>query len=71
MASVGAPATRRFAITSSPPTAVNPDMQAANAPTPGTTSPSAASAAERSAVTVTSAPVRASARSAERRLPEP
>ena len=46
-------------------------MQAAKAPTPGTTRPSAASAASRSAVTVTSAPARATARSAERRLPEP
>ncbi len=46
-------------------------MQAANAPTPGTTSPSAFNAASRSAVTVTSAPVAASARSAERRFPEP
>ena len=37
-------------------------MQAANAPTPGTTRPSAASAAGASAVTVTSAPTRSSAR---------
>ena len=71
MASVGRPAIRRLAITSSPPTASNPAMQAANAPTPGTTSPSAARAASRSAVTVTAVPARASARSAERRLPEP
>jgi hypothetical protein len=46
-------------------------MQAANAPTPGTTSPSASIAASASVVTVTSAPTRRSARSAERRLPEP
>ena len=37
---------------SSPPTARSPAMHAANAPTPGTTSPSAASAAAVSAVTV-------------------
>ena len=46
-------------------------MHAAYAPTPGTTSPSAASASSRSAVTTTSAPVRAIARSADLRLPDP
>ncbi len=46
-------------------------MQAANAPTPGTTSAGASRAARRSAVTSTSAPARTSARSALRRLPEP
>ena len=46
-------------------------MQAAYAPTPGTTSPSASRARSASAVSVTVAPVRCSARSAERRLPEP
>ena len=46
-------------------------MQAAKAHTPGTTRPSASSAAWASAVTVTSAPTRARARSAERRLPDP
>ena len=46
-------------------------MHAANAPTPGTTRPSAASAAGPAAVTLTSAPTRCSARWAERRLPEP
>ena len=46
-------------------------MQAANAPTPGTTSPSASIASSASAVTSTDAPARATARSAERRLPEP
>ena len=46
-------------------------MQAANAPTPGTTSPSAASASIGSLVTVTLAPVFATARSAERMLPDP
>ena len=54
-----------------PSTARRPAMQAANAPTPGTTSPSASIAACRSAVTVTSAPTRRNARSAERRLPDP
>ena len=46
-------------------------MHAANAPTPGTTRPSAAEATEKSEVTVTSAPTRARARSTERRLPDP
>ena len=54
-----------------PPTAVSPAMHAANAPTPGTTRPSQSSAAAASAVTVTSAPTRRRARSAERRLPDP
>ncbi len=43
-------------ITTSPRTARNPAMHAANAPTPGTTSPSALSAVSASAVTVVSAP---------------
>ncbi len=46
-------------------------MHAANAPTPGTTSPSAASAALRSAVSSTDAPARSSARTADRRFPDP
>ena len=46
-------------------------MQAANAPTPGTTSPSDSRAAPISDVTVTSAPARRSARSADPRLPDP
>ena len=46
-------------------------MHAAYAPTPGTTRPGAASATSGSEVTTTSTPVRATARSAERRLPEP
>ena len=46
-------------------------MQAAKAPTPGTTRPSASRAASASAVTSTSAPTRSSARWAERRLPDP
>ena len=54
-----------------PSTAASPAMHAANAPTPGTTSPSAFRAASVSAVTTTSAPTRRNARSAERRLPDP
>jgi hypothetical protein len=46
-------------------------MQAANAPTPGTTRPSAFSALDRSEVSSTAAPARSRARTAERRLPEP
>ncbi len=71
MASTGLPAARRPAITAAPSTASSPSMQAAKAPTPGTTRPSAARAASASAVTVTRAPLAATARSAERMLPEP
>ena len=46
-------------------------MHAAYAPTPGTNSPSAFSALSMSEVTVTCAPARSKARSAERMLPEP
>ena len=46
-------------------------MQAAKAPTPGTTSPSAAIAASKSEVTVTSAPTASSARAADLRFPDP
>ena len=46
-------------------------MQAANAPTPGTTSPSQSIAAAKSPVTSAWAPTRARARWADRRLPEP
>ena len=52
-------------------TARSPAMQAANAPTPGTASPSQFSAASGSAVTSTRAPTRSSARCAERRFPDP
>src|SRR4051794_18129648 len=48
-----------------------PSTHALNAPTPGTTSPSARIAAVRSAVSSTEAPARSSARTAERVLPEP
>ena len=46
-------------------------MQAAYAPTPGTTQPVGVQRGVESAVSVTSAPARSSARTAERRLPEP
>ena len=46
-------------------------VQAANAPTPGTASPSHSSAASGCAVTSTCAPARSSARCAERRFPDP
>ena len=46
-------------------------MQAAYAPTPGTTRPSAASAVSKSPVRVTVAPARSTARTTERTLPEP
>lgn len=46
-------------------------MQASKAPTPGTSRPSASSACWKSEVTVTVAPVRSTARCAERRLPDP
>jgi hypothetical protein len=64
------PASRR-SISWSPRISSSPVMQAANAPTPGTTSPSADIAASKSAVTAASAPARISALSAERRFPEP
>ena len=47
-------------------------MQAANAPTPGTTQAVGGQRrVPKSAVSVTSAPARSRARTAERRLPEP
>ena len=45
--------------------------QAANAPTPGTTKPSASRAICASDVRITSSPEVANARAADRRLPEP
>ena len=71
MPSTGRPAATRAAITGPASSASIPAMHAANAPTPGTTRPSHDAAASNEGVTVTEAPVRASARSAERRLPEP
>ena len=69
--STGRPAATRSAMILSPLIFRRPVMHASNAPTPGTTSPSAFSAASLSAVTSTSAPTRCSARWADRRLPEP
>ena len=69
--STGRPAATRSAMIRSPPISRSPVMHASNAPTPGTTRPSAVSARCASAVTSTSAPTRCSARCAERRLPEP
>ena len=69
--SVGRPSARRSRAISSPATLFNPLMQAANAPTPGITKPVASRATLRSAVTTTSWPEVANARSAERRFPEP
>ena len=71
MPSTGRLRSSRWAISLSPPTARSPAMQAANAPTPGTASPSQSSAASASAVTSTCAPTRSSARCAERRFPDP
>ena len=71
MPRTGRPRSSLLAITFSPPMPRRPVMQAANAPTPGTTRPSQSAAASRSAVTVTSAPARARARSADRRFPDP
>lgn len=55
----------------SPRAFFSPSMQAENAPTPGTSSPSAFMAVSKSRVISTSAPTRARARSAERMLPKP
>ena len=71
MPSTGRPSRTRSTTTGPASSASIPAMQAAYAPTPGTTRPSHPRAAARSAVTVTSAPTRASARCAERRLPDP
>ena len=71
MPSTGRPSSSRRAINLSPPTARSPAMHAANAPTPGTASPSQSSTASGSAVTSTRAPTRSSARCAERRFPDP
>jgi len=71
MPSTGRPSSSRRAISLSPPAVRSPDMHAANAPTPGTASPSHSSAASAFAVTSTAAPTRSSARCAERRFPDP
>ena len=69
--STGRPPASRRPITRSPRIRRSPAMHAANAPTPGTTRPSASCARPRSGVSVTSAPARSSARTAERRFPDP
>src|SRR6478735_8975352 len=58
MPSTGRPPASRRPMTSWPRTARSPCMQAAKAPTPGTTRPSASCAVARSAVRVTDAPAR-------------
>lgn len=55
----------------SPRASFSPFIQAANAPTPGTSSPSAFMALSKSRVISTSAPVRARARSADLTFPKP
>ena len=71
MPSTGRPPERRRPMIRSPRIARSPRMHASNAPTPGTSRPSAAIAASRSPVSSTDAPARSTARTAERRLPEP
>ncbi len=71
MPSTGRDAMSRRSTMRSPATDSSPRMQASYAPTPGTTSPSAFSATDGSDVSVTSAPARSTARTAERRLPDP
>ena len=65
------PSRARSAISASSPSARRLRIAAGNAPTPGTTMPSAALSASWSAVTVTRAPTRSTAFSTERRLPIP
>ena len=71
MPSTGRPPASRRPMIRSPLIARRPAMQAAYAPTPGTTSPSASSAVSKSPVSMTAAPARSTARTTERRLPEP
>src|SRR5579862_3942365 len=68
---IGRPSLTRSCTSVSARTSRTPVMQAANAPTPGSTTPSASYAEPMAAVTMTSAPTRSRARSAERRFPEP
>ena len=68
---VGRSFAKRSRTMFAPSTAFNPFMHAANAPTPGTTKPSASKATLRSEVTNTSFPEVAKARSADLRFPEP
>ncbi len=67
----GRPPDSRRSTIQSPRASRSPFMQAAKAPTPGTSSPSAFIARSKSRVISTSAPARARARSAERTLPKP
>lgn len=67
----GRPPDRRRSMIQSPRASFRPFMQAAKAPTPGTSSPSAFIALSKSRVISTSAPARARARSAERTFPKP
>ena len=71
MPRTGRPASTRLAITFSPPMPRSPAMQAANAPTPGTTRPSHSAAASQVGGHRDVGAGRASARSAERRFPDP
>ena len=68
---VGRSAATRFLIISAPSIAFKPRIHAANAPTPGTTSPCASMAMCAFDVTTTSIPLVANARSADRKLPDP
>ena len=68
---VGRSRSNRFLMMLAPSMAFNPCMQAANAPTPGTTRPSASIAMRASDVTTTSKPLVANARSADRKFPDP
>ena len=67
----GMPAAARSRTTSSRPSARRRRIASGNAPTPGTTSPSAARSAPGSAVWTISAPMCSNALTTERRLPIP
>ena len=68
---VGRSDCNRFLMMSAPSIAFKPCIHAANAPTPGTTKPSASTATRASEVTTTFSPLAAKARSADRKLPDP
>ena len=71
MASTGRPPATRRRSSAARRTAASPAMQAAYAPDPGHHQAVGGQRGVAVAVTLDVAPVRASARSAERRLPEP
>ena len=71
MPSTGRPPASRTSTIRGPSTRCSPAIHAANAPTPGTTSPSQFRVRSSSAVTVTCAPTAVNARAAECRLPDP